>query len=83
MFNILKASKLLIYSYPVHNLYNIHNFWGVCKQFSDNLVNEQGNMLRPEVVSRSSGLETVSLNPVIKFSGLGSENYISVKMKRI
>ena len=61
--SILMVIKLLIYSSIMHNLYAIFaKFLDICKEFSDNLVTEHGNIPRPGVVPRFSDLEVVSLS---------------------
>ena len=47
IFSKLVVSKLLISNHRMHNLYTkFVKILGICKQFSNNLVNEQGNIPR-------------------------------------
>ena len=47
----------LIHNYLMRNLYTIFaKCLDICKQIADNLVNEHGNILRPEIVPRCSDL---------------------------
>ena len=62
IFSKLKAAKLLIDKYRMHNLYAIFaKILNICKQVAGNLVNESGNVPRKVVVPRFSDLEIVSL----------------------
>lgn len=65
----------------MHNLYAIFaKFLHICKEFSDNLVTEHGNIPRPGVVPRFSDLEVVSLSLTMESIGLDSENYLFSKL---
>lgn len=51
IFSKLKATKLLIAKYRIHNLYAIFaKILNICKQVAGNLVNESGNVPRKGVV---------------------------------
>jgi len=81
IFSILGAFKLLIFNQRMHNLYAIFaKFLDICKQFSTNLVNAQGNIPRPGVVPRFSDLEVVSLSLTMEAIGIDSENYLFAKL---
>lgn len=81
IFSILEVSKLLICHHSMHNLYAIFaKFLHICKEFSDNLVTEHGNIPRPGVVPRFSDLEVVSLSLTMESIGLDSENYLFPKL---
>lgn len=81
IFSILEVSKLLICHHSMHNLYAIFaKFLHICKEFSDNLVTEHGNIPRPGVVPRFSDLEVVSLSLTMESIGLDSENYLFSKL---
>lgn len=76
IFSKLKATKLLIYNYPMHNLYTIFaKFLDICKQIADNLVTEQGNIARAGSVPRFSDLEIIALNVTSETLGIDSESY--------
>lgn len=58
----------------MHNLYAIFvKFLNICKQVAGNLVNESGNVLRREVVSRFSDLEIEVLDMASEAVGIDSE----------
>ena len=66
----------------MHNLYAIFaKFRDICKQFTGNLVNEQGNIPRCGVVSRFSDLEVVALNMASESIGIDSESLLFVKLR--
>ena len=82
IFSILEVTKLLICHHSMHNLYAIFaKLLHICKEFSDNLVNEHGNIPRPGVVPRFSDLEVVSLSLTMESIGLDSENYLFSKLR--
>ena len=66
----------------MHNLYAIFaKFRDICKQFTGNLVNEQGNIPRCGVVSRFFDLEVVALNMASESIGIDSESLLFVKLR--
>ncbi len=66
----------------MHNLYAIFtNFLEICKQFSEKLVNEHGNIPRRGVVPRFSDLEVVALNLTAEALSIDSENCLFHKLK--
>ena len=59
----LVLSKLLSLNYCTHNLYTkFVRILEICKQFSHDLVNVQGNIVRRGPVPRFSDLEVVVLS---------------------
>ena len=63
IFSNLVVIKQYISNYRMHNLFaNFVKMLDVCKNFSVNLVNELGNMPRPDVVPKFSDLEVIALN---------------------
>ena len=59
-FSKLATSKLITSNHHMHNLYTkFIKILGICKQFSNNLVNEQGNVPRRGPVPKFSDLEIV------------------------
>lgn len=61
IFSELKAAKLLINKYRMHNLYAIFaKFLNICKQVVGNLVNKSGNILRRGVIPKFSDFEIVA-----------------------
>ena len=48
----------------------------ICKKFSENLVNEKGNIRRPGPVPRFSDLEVVALSLASESEGIDSENWL-------
>ena len=72
----------LSYKISMHNLYtNFVKILDICKLFSKDLVNEQGNIPRPGVVPRFSDLEIVSLSIVSEAMGIDSECLLFAKLK--
>ena len=58
--SILVVTKLLIYIQHMHNLHTIFaKFLEICKHFSNDLVNDSGNITRPGVVPKFSDLKYV------------------------
>ena len=61
----------------MHNLYaNFVKILDVCKSFSENLVNEHGNVPRPGVVPKFSDLEVIALNLTAENMSIDSESYL-------
>ena len=59
------------------NLYaKFAKIFEICKQFSENLVNEKGNIRRPGPVPRFSDLEVVALSLASESEGIDSENWL-------
>ena len=82
IFSILEVTKRLICHHSMHNLYTIFaKFLHICKEFSDNLVNEHGNIPRPGVIPHFSDLEVISLSLTMESIGLDSENYSFSKLR--
>ena len=48
----------------------------ICKQFSHNLVNAEGNIVRRGPVPRFSDLEVVALSLAAESEGIDSENWL-------
>ena len=72
----------LSYKISMHNLStNFVKILDICKLFSKDLVNEQGNIPRPGVVPRFSDLEIVSLSIVSEAMGIDSECLLFAKLK--
>ena len=59
------------------NLYTkFVKFLEICKQFSEDLVTESGNMLRPGPVPRFSDLEVIALSMAAESEEIDSENWL-------
>jgi hypothetical protein len=59
----------------MHNLYAIFaKFLEICKHFSNDLVNEAGNITRPGVVPKFSDLEVIALSLTAEMLSVDSEN---------
>lgn len=59
------------------NLYTkFVKFLEICKRFSNDLVTENGNILRPGPVPRFSDLEVVALSMAAETEGIDSENWL-------
>ncbi len=71
----------LIYHTIMHNLYTIFaKFLEICKVFSSDLVDDNGNIPRRGVVPRFSDLEVISLSLTAEALGIDSENYLFSKL---
>ena len=82
IFSKLKAAKLLIDKYRMHNLYAIFaKILNICKQVAGNLVNESGNVPRKGVVPRFSDLEIVALNITSEAVGIDSGSLLFAKLQ--
>ena len=82
IFSKLKAAKLLIDKYRMHNLYAIFaKILNICKQVAGNLVNESGNVPRKGVVPRFSNLEIMALNMTSEDVGIDSESLLFAKLQ--
>ncbi len=64
----------------IKNMYNLHAKFAkileICKQFSQNLVNEDGNVVRPGPVPKFSDLEVVALSLTAEAEGIDSEKWL-------
>ncbi len=61
----------------MHYLYaNFVKILDVCKSFSTNLVNELGNLPRPDMVPKFSDQEEIALNLTAENMSIDSENYL-------
>lgn len=78
IFSKLAVTKLLITINSMHNLYAIFvRFLDICKQLSDNLVNESDNIPRCGVVPRFSDLEIIALSLTSEAIGIDSDGSTS------
>ena len=63
IFSNLVAIRTLNSNHRMHNLYaNFVRILEVCKQYSQDLVNDKGDMPRCDVVPKFSDLEVIALN---------------------
>ena len=77
IFSKLVVPKLLISNHRMHNLYTkFVKILEICKQFSNNLVNEQGNIPRRGPVPRFSDLEIVALSLAAEAESIDSEKWL-------
>ena len=77
VFSNLVAPKLLNSNHRMHNLYTkFVKILEICKQFSKNLVNERGNMLRRGPVPKFSDLEVIALSLLAESESIDSENWL-------
>lgn len=82
IFGKLEVSKQLIYNHRMHNLYAIFaKFLDICKQMSENLVNESGNVPRRGVVPRFSDLEVIALGMTSEALGVDSESLFFFRLQ--
>ncbi|MFV0329001.1 MAG: transposase, partial [Dysgonomonas sp.] len=80
-FSILMVSNQLKCHTVMHNLHAIFaKFLDICKNFSYELVNEQGNIPRRGVIPSFSDIEVVSLALSAETIGIDSENYLFSKL---
>ena len=66
----------------MHNLFaNFVKILEVCKRFSQDLVNDNGNISRPGVVPKFSDLEVIALSLTAETMGIDSECYLFGKLQ--
>ena len=77
IFSNLVVIKTLNSNHRMHNLYaNFVRILEVCKQYSQDLVNDKGNMPRCGVVPKFSDLEVIALSLTQETMGYDSECYL-------
>ena len=77
IFSNLVASNIKLYNRIMCNLYAKYvKILEICKQFSENLVNDKGNVRRPGPVPKFSDLEVVALTLAAEAEGFDSENWL-------
>ena len=77
IFSNLAVRKSLSPNLRMHNLLTkFAKILGICKQFSDNLVNERGNIPRRGPVPKFSDLEVVALSLAAEAESIDSENWL-------
>ena len=77
IFSNLVVIKTLNSNHRMHNLYaNFVRILEVCKRFSQDLVNDKGNIPRCGVVPRFSDLEVIALSLTEETMGYDSECYL-------
>ena len=79
--SILEVTKLLISNQRMHNFHAIfRKILEICKQFSYDLVNTEGNSRRRGVVPRFSDIEVIALSLTAETLSIDSENYLFRKL---
>ena len=79
--SILEVMKLLISNQRMHNFHAIFSkILEICKQFSYDLVNTEGNSRRRGVVPRFSDIEVIALSLTAETLSIDSENYLFRKL---
>ena len=77
IFSNLVVSKTLS---PNHRMYNLYTKFvkilEICKQFSENLVNESGNVPRRGPIPKFSDLEVVALSLTAETESIDSEKWL-------
>ena len=74
----IKTTKIT----AMHNLYaNFVKILEICKHFSQDLVNNKGNITRPGVVPKFSDLEVIALSLTAETMGIDSECYLFGKLE--
>lgn len=82
IFSNLVILKTLSYNIRMHNLYaNFVKIFEICKHFSQDLVNEHGNVPRRGVVPKFSDIEVVSLSMVSEAMSIDSESLLFAKLE--
>ena len=77
IFSNLVVIKKLSSNHRMHNLYTkFVKTLEICKQFSENLVNESGNVPRRGPVPRFSDLEVVALSLTAETWSIDSEKWL-------
>src|SRR5574344_300571 len=79
--SILEVMKLLISNQRMHNFHAIfRKILEICKQFSYDLVNTEGNSRRRGVAPRFSDIEVIALSLTAETLSIDSENYLFSKL---
>ena len=79
--SILEVMKLLISNQRMHNFHAIfRKILEICKQFSYDLVNTEGNRRRRGVVPRFTDIEVIALSLTAETLSIDSENYLFRKL---
>lgn len=77
IFSNLVAVNQLSLNHRMYNLYTkFVKILGICKQFSQNLVNECGNIPRRGPVPKFSDLEVVALSLTAEAESIDSEKWL-------
>ena len=77
IFSNLAAIKTLSSNHRMYNLYTkFVKILEICKQFSENLVNESGNVPRRGPVPKFSDLEVVALSLTAETESIDSEKWL-------
>ena len=77
IFSNLVVFKTLSSNHRMHNLYTkFVKILEICKQFSENLVNENGNVPRRGPIPKFSDLEVVALSLTAESEGIDSEKWL-------
>ena len=77
IFSNLECLIFKLYNLVMCNLYTkFVKFLEICKQFSHDLVTEQGNILRPGPVPRFSDFEVIALSMAAEAEEIDSENWL-------
>lgn len=77
IFSNLVVSNIKLYNQIMCNLYAKYvKILEICKQFSENLVNDKGNVRRPGPVPKFSDLEVVALTLAAETESFDSENWL-------
>ena len=77
IFSNLVVTKTLSSNHRMYNLYTkFVKILEICKQFSENLVNESGNVPRRGPVPKFSDLEVVALSLTAETESLDSEKWL-------
>ena len=83
IFSNLVVIKILS---PNHRMYNLYTKFvkilEKCKQFSENLVNESGNVPRRGPVPKFSDLEVVALSLTAETESIDSEKWLSYRLNQ-
>ena len=77
IFSNLECSIFKLYNLVMCNLYTkFVKFLEICKEFSEDLVTEAGNVRRPGPVPRFSDLEVIALSMAAEAEEIDSENWL-------
>jgi len=74
--NLVVSNIKFIYLFMCNLYTKFVKFLEICKQFSEDLVTESGNMLRPGPVPRFSDLEVIALSMAAESEEIDSENWL-------
>ena len=81
--NLVVANKVITKIIAMHNFVTkFRKILEITKQFAGNLVNEKGNVCRPDPVPKFSDLEVIALSSTMEAFGIDSENLLFNRLEK-